>query len=190
MKRIVETSTNPRARITGVIYLLYFLTAIFAEFLKGRGFDRFSDVVNLIGYLWYAFLAVRFYYLFKPVNRYISLIAAVISLLGCFIGALALFYLFLSNISPLFFFGPYCLLIGWLIFRSNFLPRILGLLMILAGLGWLVFLTPLVNGLSTYIEVIGIFAEGSLMLWLIVMGVKVQRWQEQASAIQVNSEEK
>jgi len=39
-------------------------------------------------------------------------------------------------ISPLLFFGPYCLLIGYLIFRSGFLPRMLGVLMASAGLGW------------------------------------------------------
>ena len=81
------------------------------------------------------------------------------------------------------FFGVYCLLIGYLIFRSAFLPRILGVLMALAGLGWLTFLSPpLANYLSPYILVLGFLAELALMLWLLVMGVNVQRWKEQASA--------
>ena len=42
----------------------------------------------------------------------------------------------------LVFFGFFCLLIGYLIFKSDFLPRILGVLMALAGLGWLTFLSP------------------------------------------------
>src|SRR6202041_693246 len=82
------------------------------------------------------------------------------------------------------FFGVYCLLIGYLIFRSAFLPRILGVLMAFAGLGWLTFLSPtLANYLSPYIQVLGVLAEGSLMLWLLVMGVNVQRWKEQASSM-------
>jgi hypothetical protein len=48
-------------------------------------------------------------------------------------------------------------------------------------LGWLIFLTPLANHLSTYLKVLGFLAELSLMLWLIVKGVNVQPWKEQAS---------
>jgi Domain of unknown function (DUF4386) len=85
------------------------------------------------------------------------------------------------------FFGVYCLLIGYLIFKSAFLPRILGVLMAFAGLGWLTFLSlPLANYLSPYIQVLGVFAEGSLMLWLLVMGVNVAKWEEKASVWRVS----
>jgi hypothetical protein len=100
--------------------------------------------------------------------------------------ALALMFLELHaqvvNIC-LVYFGFYCLLIGYLVFRSGFLPRILGVLMVFAGLGWLTFLSPpLANYLSPYILVLGFLAELSLCLWLLVIGVNVQRWKEQASA--------
>jgi hypothetical protein len=43
--------------------------------------------------------------------------------------------------------------------------------MALSGLGWLTFLSPsLANRLLAYIEVLGIIAEASLMLWLLVKG--------------------
>lgn len=59
-----------------------------------------------------------------------------------------------------------------------------GALMVLAGLGWLTFLySPLADHLSPYIEVRGIVAEASLMLWLLVVGVKAERWQAQASIV-------
>jgi hypothetical protein len=100
--------------------------------------------------------------------------------------ALALLFLRLhaqAYNSSLVFFGFYCLLIGYLIFRSTFLPRILGVLMAIAGLGWLTFLSPpLADYLSPYILAPGVLGEGSLTLWLLVKGVNEQRWKEQASA--------
>jgi hypothetical protein len=94
---------------------------------------------------------------------------------------LGFFYPASVSMSPLLFFGPFCILIGYLVLRSTFLPRILGVLMVLAGLGWLAFLWhPVAIHLTVYIEALGIFAEASLMLWLIVKGVNVQRWTEQA----------
>lgn len=80
------------------------------------------------------------------------------------------------------FFGFYCLLIGYLIFRSRFLPRILGILMAIAGAGWLTFLVPqLATSLAPFNMLPGIVGEGSLTVWLLVIGVNVQRWTEQAA---------
>jgi len=99
--------------------------------------------------------------------------------------ALALMFLKLrvqtANIG-IIFFGFYCLLIGYLIFRSTFLPRILGAGMAFAGLGWLTFLSPpLANYLFPYILAPGALGEGALTLWLLVMGVNVQRWTSSAA---------
>jgi hypothetical protein len=178
MERILEGAPRPRARITGVVYLLYFLTAVSAEVFVGQTRLVAYDAVNLIATAFYAAVTLLFYYMFKPVNRSVSLLAAVFSLAGCAEAVLGLFNLAPYKISPLVFFGPYCLLIGYLIFRSIFLPRILGVLMAFAGVGWLVFLSPLEKYLSTYLKVLGVIAEASLMLWLIVMGVNAQRWNE------------
>jgi hypothetical protein len=95
--------------------------------------------------------------------------------------ALMLFKLYVkaSNIGSAFF-GFYCLLIGYLVFRSAFLPRILGVLMMFAGVSWLTFLyPPLANSLRPYNLAPGILGEGSLTLWLLTMGVNVERWKEQ-----------
>jgi hypothetical protein len=82
------------------------------------------------------------------------------------------------------FFGFYCLLFGYLIFRSSFLPRILGAGMTFAGLGWLTFLSPaLAHHLVPYTLAAGI-GEVSLALWLLLAGVNAQRWKEQASTAQ------
>jgi hypothetical protein len=172
----------PRARITGAVYLLYFLTAVSTEVFIGRGRLVAYDAVNLIAHAFYIAVTVLFYYMFKPVNRSVSLLAAFFSLVGCTIDVLNLFHPVPYRLRSVMFFGPYCLLIGYLILRSTFLPRILGALMVLAGLGWLIFMTPLAHHLSTYLQVLGFVGEASLMLWLLVMGVNVQRWREQAGA--------
>ena len=83
----------------------------------------------------------------------------------------------------LVFFGLWCVLIGYLIFRSTFLPRILGVLLMIDGFGWMLFLiTPLANALFPLIAVASGLAEIPLMLWLLVTGVNTKRWEEQASA--------
>jgi len=83
----------------------------------------------------------------------------------------------------LVFFGLYLLLIGILILRSIFLPRILGVLMALAGLSYVPFLSPpLIQSLQPYILVFPAVGQISLCLWLLVMGVNAERWEEQARA--------
>ncbi len=105
--------------------------------------------------------------------------------------ALALMFLkftaYASNINFLFF-GLHCLLVGSLILRSTFLPRIVGALMVLGGLGWITnsltsLLAPsLARLISTYGMAAGGLGEVSLTLWLLIMGVNVSRWTEQAGA--------
>lgn len=191
MEQISVTKLNPRARITGTVYLLYFLTAVFGAFLVSRNLALYGYTVNVISLALYIAVTLMFYYMFKPVNKYVSLLAAFFSLVGCIFTAFSLFHITsLSIISPLAFFGPFCMLIGYLILRSTFLPKIIGVLMVLAGIGWLAILTPLANYLSLYIKILGILAEASLMLWLIIMGVNIQRWKEQAGATGIKNEEK
>ena len=126
-------------------------------------------------------VTLLFYDIFKPVNRRLSLLAASFNLVGLTFEVLQLQPQGV-NIAMVFH-GFYWLLIGYLIFRSTFLPRILGVLMAFAGLGWLTFLSPpLTNYLSPYNLASGLLGEGSVMLWLLVFGVNVQRWKEQASA--------
>ena len=100
--------------------------------------------------------------------------------------ALALLFLKVNDHGAavaLVFFGFYALLQGYLIIRSTFLPRTLGMLSVLGGVGWLSFLyPPLGYRLFPYIAAFGILGAVSLILWLLVFGLNEQRWKEQASA--------
>jgi hypothetical protein len=81
------------------------------------------------------------------------------------------------------FHGFYWILIGYLIFRSTFLPRILAALMAIAGSCWLTFLSPpLASYLSPYNLASALLVEGLAMLWLLLMGVNAERWKEQTCA--------
>ena len=112
--------------MTGFVYLLYFLTAVLAQFFVSRKLVGYGDAVNVIGFAFYIVLTLLFYSMFKPVNRSLSLLAALFSLVGCAVGLLGFFPRTSLPINPLWFFGPYCLLIGYLIIRSTFLPRLIG----------------------------------------------------------------
>jgi len=83
----------------------------------------------------------------------------------------------------LVFFGLWCVLTGYLIFRSTFLPRVLGVLLVISGLGWLIYLfPPVAYRLFPFIAAASALGEIPVEFWLMVRGVNVQRWKEQASA--------
>jgi len=88
----------------------------------------------------------------------------------------------------LIFFGCECLVLGYLIVRSGFFPKILGVLMQIAGLCYLVnsfalLLSPaLADRLFPLILVPAFIGELSLCLWLLVKGVNVPKWKELSAA--------
>jgi Domain of unknown function (DUF4386) len=235
-------ATSPRllARIAGALYLVSGEAFSFAEnsvrgrlvvfgdaattahnILSHQGQYRLAFVAELLPL--YIVVTVILYYLLKPVNSGVSLLAAVFSIVGCTVStftsllhfaplvflneassstafstdqlqSLALLFLKLgtqaSNIMMVFF-GFYCMLIGYLIFRSTFLPRIIGVFLVVAGLSYLFnylanFLAlPMASYSFRYIALpAGILGEGSLILWLLLMGVNNQRWNQQASVPQ------
>ena len=87
----------------------------------------------------------------------------------------------------LVFFGFDCLTMADLIVHSKFFPRLIGVLLAIEGLGYLInsfslFLAPALQArIFPYFSATAI-AEVALCLWLLVMGVDVQRWKEQADA--------
>jgi hypothetical protein len=174
--------TRSRARISGVVYLLYFVTVTVASLLVGRIPAAYSDSANLIANAVYVAVALLLYQILRPVSPAVALAALIVSVVGCVIQSLGLFHLVPGH-SALPIFGIFNLTVGYLILRSTFLPRVIGALMALSGLGWLTFIVPaLALRIVVPVEILGIVAEAALMLWLLVMGVNPQRWNERAAA--------
>ena len=171
MKRIAEASPRFKARVAGALYLFSVVTAAFTE-LFAHG--RWNIAGGLIAVAVMVVVTLLVYDIFKPVNRGLCLLAAFISLAGLSFEAFR-WQPQRVNIA-IVFAGFYCLLIGYLILRSAFLPRIVGGLMVIAGLSWLTYLSnPLVNYLSPYNLACGFLGEAAVFLWLLVMSVNVPK---------------
>lgn len=83
----------------------------------------------------------------------------------------------------LLFFGLHCLLLGRLVFKSRYLPRGLGVLLVAAGITYLIgsytrFLFPDFVAAVSPIYIVAIVSEVSLCLWLLVKGVNMQQWEK------------
>jgi len=100
--------------------------------------------------------------------------------------ALALLLLKVNDLGAgiaLAFFGLFALLKGYLIVRSTFLPRILGVLSLLAGAGLLTFLSPTFgHRMFSAVAAMSLLGAATQILWLLIVGVNEQRWKEQAAA--------
>jgi hypothetical protein len=85
----------------------------------------------------------------------------------------------------LIFFGFECLIDGYLIFRSEFLPRILGVMIFIAGLcyltnSFLLIFSPRLEGIlfPVILGPLAFIGEFSMCLWLIVKGVNMKKWEQ------------
>jgi hypothetical protein len=85
-------------------------------------------------------------------------------------------------------FGIHCVLLGYLVFKSTYLPKAFGVLLVLAGFAYVVnsfalLAVPAIAG-ATFIAMFatGVPAELGLTLWLILFGVNVARWNERTNA--------
>ena len=117
-------------------------------------------------HLCYTAVTLCLYFILKPVNSRIALLFALSGLVGLAFEAVQR-HPWGINIAMVFH-GLYCLLIGYLILRSTFLPRILGATMAFAGVVWLLYLSPsLAHRLSPWNTACGLLGEALPMLCLL-----------------------
>lgn len=228
-----QTSAQRLARVAGVFYLLVIVVAMPGILALSRLLvptDAAATAANLVAHgsivglafagtllstAAYVVVTGLFYWLFRPVSREVSLVAALFSLVGCASGAMSALLLdgarlvllgthaqamgaaMSQDVALLFtelfarasasawpFFGFYCLLIGWLIFASGFLPRLLGVGMAAGGFGYLTYLwPPLAHSLFPLNVIPGLIGESALTLWLLFKGVDELRWIERSRGV-------
>lgn len=172
-------SAQKEARVAGVLYFLNMLTGIAAMVLLSRKMQAEGNAFNMVAAVLYTGVTLLLWHLFRRVNSWISALAAVFSLLGCWLPSTRFMPTHMSNFV---FFGVYCLLIALLIVRSRFMPRIVGVLMACAGICWLTTISAsLTHTLAPFPMIVGLIGEGTLIFYLMFRRLDERGWQEQAS---------
>jgi hypothetical protein len=168
-------SPSLMARMAGGLYVFSLLAALSLELFLGGRLGHAANSIQMTGMV---IVTLILYAIFKPVNRSLSLLAGAFNLAGITLEAIRL--------TPhgadiaMVFHGIFCILTGYLIYRSTFLPRVLGLLIAFGGLSWLTYLSPpLESYLSPYNLACGLIGEASVFLWLLAMGVNPKLWTAQ-----------
>jgi hypothetical protein len=86
------------------------------------------------------------------------------------------------------FFAFYGITLGYLVFRSTFLPRVIGVLLAVGALCYMAYgLADIISPafaahLVPYIQLPSLAGEGSFCIWMLIVGVNVERWKLFASA--------
>jgi len=86
----------------------------------------------------------------------------------------------------LLLFGPFFFIVGYLIFKSGFIPKAIGLLYMIPAVCYttssfaLILAPAFANRYYFVMAGPAVIGEGALTLWLLVKGVNVERWRERA----------
>lgn len=236
-----DRSTTPApmfyARLAGVLYIIITIAAIIAHMYMPSTLivpdDITTTVANittsedlfrmggiggeLVVLLSEVVLTIVLYVLFKPVNRTLSLLAAVSRLMMTAVHGVNLlnyaFVLFIINgtgfdvaqsdaLVSLFleahsfgftigiaFLVIHVFALAYLIYQSGYFPRVLGVLFLIAGVGYLLDTIGLLflGGYTTTPDLIAMAiaaAEITFPLWLLVKGVNLQSWQRRISTLE------
>ena len=168
------------ARLAGAFYLVTVLSSIFGIVVTLMAGTMLSAPFVVAGVA-YLGVTLFLYLLFRPVRPRASLLAALISLAGIVLGPVMTAFAVPHGFSiDMAVFGVYLILLGYLIDASRFIPRVLALLLVIGGAGYLLnFLVALLlPGLSVrlypWILMPGFAAETLFCLWILVKGVAVQ----------------
>jgi len=198
--------------ILGLIYVPMTLivpgdTAVTASnILANETLFRLSIVSSLLVQVVNIFVVVFLYKLLNPVNRNMAVMMVIFILLGAPIAMLnevnnAAVLLVLNSDEPAYgmmnlfldlhevgiqiagiFWGLWLFPMGYLVYKSNYIPRIIGVLLMIGCFGYLIdsFLFLLVPDVGVAVSQFTFIGELLLPLWLVIKGVNVEQWQKYA----------
>jgi hypothetical protein len=177
--RTAETSPLLRARVAGFLYLSLVPLSIFGILYGGP--SRLGIASALLG------VPIA---MLNELNQFAVLfLSSGADSLRVFtpgqLHALASLFLNLHNdgitIAGLFW-GLWLFPMGYLVFESGFLPRILGILLMIGCAGYLIqsFAALLLPNLDVNIALVTFWGEVLFPLWLVIKGVNVEQWEKRA----------
>jgi hypothetical protein len=201
---IADISQRKVVKIAGLGYLIIIIAGFFAfsvlstllvpgdaaktakNIEANQGLFRVMIISFLIMVMFDVVVGLALYVILKPVNNKLSLLAVIFRLIQAIFIAISMVYLL---IEPLLFndvyligqifFALYLLVLGYLVWKPSYIPRILGILLIIGGvLGYLLesliyFFFPDYVAIAIPGLVVGTIAEISLSLWLLLRGDKI-----------------
>lgn len=179
------------ARIGGALYLINIVLGAFAIGFapSNPGLFRVAIAAHVVVGLTNVPLALVFYELFRVVSRRLAALVVFFTLVATS-AEMAFVAVQLANRSvstagydvSSVFFAFYGVTIGWLVIRSQFLPSVIGVLLMVGAVCYLVFgfadiLAPSVSShLVPWIQLPSLLGELSFTLWLLIAGVNAERW--------------
>ena len=217
--RTTETSPLLRARVAGVLYLSLVPLSLFGILYSGPSrlgivSALLVQIVNILVVLALyqllkpvnknmAALMVIFLLLGVPIAMLNELNQFAVLLLSSGADSLrvftpgqvhALVSLFLNlhndgiTIAGIFW-GLWLFPMGYLVFKSGFLPRILGILLMIGCVGYLIqsFAALLLPNLNVNIALLTFWGEVLFPLWLVIKGVNVEQWEKRARISALNN---
>ncbi len=178
MKTLHGVSPRIEARVAGALYLFSMLLGVVGPILIGRKMQIQGEWANTAAAILYTGVIVLFWDLFRPVSEWLSACIAIFSLVANW---LPQSWYKAAHTSIFLYFGMYCLLVSYLILRSHFLPRFVGVSMACAGVCWLTATwARLDSAIAPYNGLVGLIGEGALAVYMVIGGLNERRWREQA----------
>ena len=172
---VTVAMTRPNARMTGVLYLAYFVIAGVGQVLALQDpASALAAAVQVGGTIWYAIVALFLCRLFGDPTRGTGVLAMVSVVVGCVFQSLY-FALGLgrgAEVLALAFFGLFLVFLGFRVVGSALIPRAIGVALIVGGAASSVLWLPFVPAALAPAFLLGGVAELVLLLWLLIVGVR------------------